>query len=67
MVKIEFKIRSPIIIPVNLADFTFKWEFGSENTDLYLTESNAALVVTPRTLGVLDPFTLGDIDDMTIR
>ena len=65
MVKIEFKIRSPIIIPVNLADFTFKWEFGSENTDLYLTESNAALV-TSRTLGVLDPLTLGDIDDMTI-
>lgn len=65
MVKIEFKIRSPIIIPVDLADIVFKWEFGSENTDLYLTESNAVLV-TSRTLGVLDPFTLGDIDDMTI-
>ena len=65
MVKIEFKIRSPIIIPVDLADIMFKWEFDSESTDLYLSESGATLI-TSKTLGVLDPFNLGDIDSMTI-
>lgn len=65
MVKIEFKMRSPIHIPFDLGDMMLRLDVLTEQVDMYLSESSASLV-TSKTLGTLDPFRLGDIDDMTI-
>ena len=63
MAKFELRLKNTVQINLSLRDFLFEIIPTLKKNQVIVSCGNLTISIVEKTLGYLDPFTLGEIDD----